>query len=339
MRCIVRFLSVAIIALFFHQWTFAQAPGAQKPKLVEAIEVESTYVTKTLSLLGNVKSLKQTHLIAEMPGIMEKIYAKEGERIFTGEVLAHLKNEDLKRSYELAVANEKVATTHYNRLQSLFQNEQLSKKELESAEREKNSAEIVRQIAKKKWEQTEFIAPFDGVCGVFKVAEGAAVSVGEMIVTLYDPEQLYVEFSVGEGLFDKIHKGQEVWVDGHKSQICTIQKAVDPKTHMGLAKADLKGSEFYVGMTVTVKVVTDRVEHALALPREAVFTQDGKSNVFVVKNGIAILSPVETGLWGDDKVEITSGVQAEDKVILRGHNRVFNQMPVRIYDVHESPVD
>jgi membrane fusion protein (multidrug efflux system) len=331
-------LGIAIIASF--QWAYAQpAPGQMKPKLVEVADVEPTAVYKTLSLMGSVKSQKQTHLIAEVQGIMSKIYAKEGERVFEGEVLAHLKNDDLKKSYELAVANEKVAQTHYERLQSLFRNEQLSKKELESAEREKNSAEIVVQVAKKKWDQTQFVAPFDGVCGVFKVAEGAAVGVGDMIVTLYDPQQLFVEFSVAEWLFDKIHKGQRVWVNDQESEIISIQKAVDPHTHMGLAKADLKDHEFYVGMTVTVKVVTDHLKNVLALPREAVFIQDAKQNVYVIKDDRAVLTPVEVGLWGDENVEVKTGLQKGDKVILRGHNRVFNGMPVRAYDVPESPVD
>ncbi len=302
----------------------------QAPKLVEWIEVQPTSLIRTVNFLGIIKAEKETLLRSEVAGVIQEIRTCEGKLVKKGEILALLKNDELQKSYELAVANEKVADAHYERLLSLFNNGQLSRKDLEAAQRDNNEAEIKVQEAKKKLEQTIFTSPFDGVCEAFKIGEGASIKAGDEIVTLHDPEELRVEFSVPEWTFDKIQIGQKVFVNDCTATIHYLHKSIDPKTHMGLAKAALLCPNVFLGMVVQVKVETDHLENVFALPPGTVFMQDGKQFVYTIHEGIAVLTPVITGLLGDNKLEIVSGLKAGDKVILRGQNRIYPGMLIAI---------
>lgn len=81
---------------------------------------------------------------------------------------------------------------------------------------------------------------------------------------------------------------------------------------------DTDKSVIKVGDIGTLKLVTGMREQVLKVPLEAVHTADGKSYVYVVGAGnIREVKWIETGLYGDTEVEVTSGLTEGEKVILK----------------------
>ncbi len=73
-----------------------------------------------------------------------------------------------------------------------------------------------------------------------------------------------------------------------------------------------------VGVTATIKVVLDRHDQVLALPVGAIYHADGKPYVYVLdENDFRQIVWIETGLEGDDLVEVTSGLNEGDKVVYK----------------------
>ena len=71
-----------------------------------------------------------------------------------------------------------------------------------------------------------------------------------------------------------------------------------------------------VGTSATIKVVLDERKSVLALPVGAIYHADGKPYVYVLdENDFRQIQWIETGLTGDDKVEILSGLNEGDKVV------------------------
>ena len=68
----------------------------------------------------------------------------------------------------------------------------------------------------------------------------------------------------------------------------------------------------------TMWVVLGRRENVLTLPSQTVHTADGKTYVYVEgEGGTREVRWIETGLHGDETVEITGGLEQGEKVILR----------------------
>ncbi len=65
-----------------------------------------------------------------------------------------------------------------------------------------------------------------------------------------------------------------------------------------------------------MRIITGANEAALAVPERTTFRRDGQWHVFTVKDGKAVLSPVAVGLRNEKWVEITSGLSAEDVIIM-----------------------
>ena len=73
-------------------------------------------------------------------------------------------------------------------------------------------------------------------------------------------------------------------------------------------------------MFAQVKVVTEEKGKAVLVPKEAVVTRSGQASVFVVKGDVVQMRPVKLGLAGNGTIEVVSGLEAGEEVVVAGQN-------------------
>ncbi|OHE74605.1 MAG: hypothetical protein A2007_02630 [Verrucomicrobia bacterium GWC2_42_7] len=301
-----------------------------QPIVVEVMHVKPEMISRTVSLVGIVKSDRQALLYSEVSGIVQKIAVTPGSFIRKDTLLLQLKNDNLQREYELCRNKEKYAKRDFDRYKGLFNSQHESQKAKESAKERWLYEQINVEKAKKALENTLFLAPFDGVCGMFKVSEGSAVKAGDPLVEFCDIQHLHVYVDVPEDVIGLLKEGQTAIInDKYLGLIQSVQKSLDPDTHMGAIKVKPEVLTFNIGGTVRVRLESSKRERALGLLQEAIFLQKGKMHIYLVKNGLAKLQPIEIGLRGDTKIEITSGLLKDDTVILRGQSKLYDGCPVQ----------
>jgi membrane fusion protein (multidrug efflux system) len=318
---------IAVAIGLFGSSAFAQ----EAPKVVETITLKPETITQRVKLIGVIKAKRESHITAQVDGVVEKIWAAEGAEVKAGKPLAQLRNDEMKGASGEAQSNVKTAKAQYDRIMQLYKDNDVSKQALEEAKTKWSTAKIAAAEARRGFNKTVFTAPFDGVCGVFRVSEGAYVNPGDEIVAFYDPSGLMVEFSVPEKLVPKVKVGKTVLVKNELAPVLSSQQAIDPTTHMGLARAALKKcADCVIGSHIDVEVATDERLGALGLPSEAVFLKDSARHVYVVKNNKAVLTRVEIGLNTGKVLEITKGLKAGDVVVKLGQNKLKNGSPVKV---------
>ena len=82
-------------------------------------------------------------------------------------------------------------------------------------------------------------------------------------------------------------------------------------------------------MNLDVEIVTETRNGVLALPREAVLGADTARYVLTVSDGVLVRRPVETGIFSATRVEIRSGLEESDEVVLSGEQPLQEGMRVR----------
>ena len=75
-------------------------------------------------------------------------------------------------------------------------------------------------------------------------------------------------------------------------------------------------------MNAVVRLRVREAADAVTVPASAIFSADGRDTVWVVRDGRVDRAPVVVGVQGQDLVEITSGVQAGDRIVVRGTDQV-----------------
>ncbi len=79
------------------------------------------------------------------------------------------------------------------------------------------------------------------------------------------------------------------------------------------------------GMEVDVRMTVQEAKNKLFIPKEAVFTDKGKDQVWVVRKGSAVPVEVETGIEGDESTEILAGLSKKEIIILDPHDEKLKE--------------
>lgn len=300
---------------------FHPAPPAET-KIVEIEKASFQNIQQTARFIGTIKSEQATQLMVKSKGILER-FVNSGQRVKKGELIAKIDNKDVEQNYKLSEEMEQIAKLQYQRFDSLYKKGVVAKNAME----EKESLWIEQQKkmsdAKISLDDINVYAPFDGIVGVFKIREGSQVQAGDTLVSIYDPSTIIVEFDVPISIVQFVHDGTPVFINQRQYALTYIQRMLDEDTHMSPAYVSIQCENCIIGSTVDVDLVVNEKKSVIVIPYEAVFLRDGKTFVYVMKEGQAVLTPVELGIKEKEKVEVTSGLKKEDAVILRGQARLY----------------
>jgi membrane fusion protein, multidrug efflux system len=322
-------LLVMIAAGAYYFW-----PSAGKPPevefVVEVVTVKKGPIAKTVKMLANVSSRQEIAFLSHLKGVMKAIYVEEGMPVKKGTVLAELDNGELTQEFDHAKTKVKLALDKYKRFQQLKGTGAQSQAGLDKAQDELLRAKIEYEHVLDRYNKTRFIAPFDGVCGVFKFRPGQTVSDGDVVVSCYDASGFILKIDVPQSLVSSVRPGQPVRYKDAEAKIASVQTTLDPESHMGIARADVPATwKVSAGQMISVAVDVESKDAVITLPRDAVFLKDGNSFVYTIVEGKANLQSVELGLQGKLLVEITEGLNEGDKVILKGQENIWPTRAVK----------
>lgn len=312
----------------YKKWHGAPTPP-EDIKVVEIEKVKLKDIQETTAFIGTIKSEQSTMLIAKSRGILDGLISS-GRRVKKGELIAKIDNKDVERNYKLSQEVEKIAKLQYDRLNQLYKKGAMTKNAVEQKESEWMEQQKKMSDAKIALDQINIQAPFDGIVGVFKVREGSQVQEGDPIVNFYDPSSTIVEFDVPVSIVGLIQDGNPVFINKKRYALTHIQKMLDEETHMSPAYVKIQCDNCIIGTTVNVDLVVKEKKSVIVIPHESVFLREGKTFVYVMKNNQAALVPVELGIREKESVEIISGLNEGDAVIIRGQARLYPGVAVKL---------
>jgi membrane fusion protein (multidrug efflux system) len=316
--------------------------GFGGPTQVTATVVQPRTFTDALEVLGVAKGRQSVTLTAATTQLVEKVRFRDGQSVRKGAVLIELKNTEQDAGLAQAEAQLNSAEHIFKRYQTLAQEGWASKSQLDQYEGAYKAALANVNAAKARQADRLILAPFAGVVGLSDVAPGALVNPGSPIVTLDDLSQIRVDFQVPEQFLQMIREGQAVdaTVDAFGGQkirgaIARLDTRVDERTRSITARAEFPnpGGRLKPGMLIRVSLSRGQ-RTALAVPESAISVQGDSAFVFMIRamgqRTVAEQKPVVTGLRQDDLVELLDGVQAGDRVVADGLNRLQSGQPIHV---------
>ena len=160
---------------------------------------------------------------------------------------------------------------------------------------------------------------------------GAEVRERQKIISIPDTSQMKVEIKVHETWIGKIQPGQATIIsisafpdrtfNGRvlrKAPLADPQNWRSPDLKVYATDVAIEGNHDFIktGMSARVEVIIDRLQNVLTVPIQAVVTFEGKKYCYLHRSGGPVRQQVETGQFNANFVEIKSGLQAGDKVLL-----------------------
>ncbi len=315
----------------------ANADNEAPEKVVEVAVATVGSIEQQAQLIGRVKSKQESTLRARRSATIKQLEYQDGMLVKQGSVLITLDNPAVEQRYTLAREQSRLANEELKRQFTLYQKGAGSKKKFEQANVGFIAAQSEESQAKLELDHHILIAPFNGTLGNFRYSQGAYVQEGDVLVSIYDPLVLYIEFEVPGDAVSHLEKGQHILVTSPKerhplkAEIEAIESCIDMPTQTSLVRAKLRDESTLIpGEFINIQLALDGRKNITRVPLTAVFLHAGQPHAYLVKDKKLKLVAIKTGLEGEGLVEITAGVKPNDTVVVGGQLRLKDGETVKV---------
>ena len=200
-------------------------------------------------------------------------------------------------------------------------------------------AEISLEQARSGLGNTVVTAPMSGIVATLNVKEGQIATNSQPAATIVDMDKVYIQINVVENIINKLKVGQEVEInipaafeEFVPSTISYISLTADSRSQLYPIKIYIENinKKIRPGMNGEVRLNMDEVDSTIVIKSNAVLDKDDKKIVYVVEENLAIEKEVTVGLDTGDFIEIRTGINAGERIIVEGQHYVENGGKVKV---------
>lgn len=308
---------------------------------VRAVKIQQQDLDDALFVSGSLLPDEEVDLTFETSGKITDIHFKEGSFVKKGQLLAKINDAPLQAQLKKLEVQLKLYQDRLYRQNALLEKEAVSKEAFQEAETNLATLQAEIDLVKANIAQTELRAPFDGVIGLRNISLGSYASQSTPIAKLTKVNPLKVEFNVPERYANQLQEGSNLTftLEGdlkeHKAKVYALDSRVDDETRTFKVRAHYDNSYGKVvpGRYVNITLTTQQYTQTIAVPSEAILSEMGIDKVFLYKNGVAEPNVIKKGIRTADKVQVISGLNIGDTVIVSGTMQIRTGQKVTLDEV------
>ncbi len=336
----------------------AEETAALLPRPIKVFEVHNGGVAQVLEYPGQIEAAQISLKSFEVEGRIIEMHVKEGQEVHKGEILAQLDPRDYRSDRDFAQANYDAALSVADRVRRLFQQDAISRQELDIAERDLKTAQANLDRAQKALEDTTMVADFEGKIARIYVDDFANVVAKEQVLVLLDDSKLEIVVQVPESVMAIPVEGETDAERVARAQPVVILSAIPDKEYPAILKEasetpdpitrtyevtlEFDPEEDHLvmpGMTAKVKAVippNDTTRSAgYVVPANSIVTDwEGKPFVWKLDPESMTVSKVliEAGAMTEDVVSVQGEVSSGDLIAASGVAYLSEGQEVRIWN-------
>ncbi len=305
---------------------------------VEVAVATMDTVRDEVAATGQIEAVQSIDLRPEVDGRITDFLVREGQEVDKGTPLFKVDDAQLQAQVAQLAAQRDLADQALARTKDLAQQHASSAADLERAEATARSAQAEFDLARIRLERTTVRAPFAGVAGQRYVSLGDYVTTSTRLISLHTVNPQRASFQVPERFARQLSVGQEVTfrvaaLPGRDftGEVDFVDPVIQLPGRTILVKARVPNSHRLLqpGMFIEARLVTAVRPKAIVVPEDAVVPLQGSDFVWVVAEGKVQRKPVTLGVRTPGFVEVASGVQPGDQVVVGGLELLQPGMPVR----------
>ena len=296
-------------------------------------------VYDSVDAIGTAFSNEAVNISSNVTEVLREVRFEDGQSVQKGDILVVLEQREQQAQLDAARARMEQDERELARLEGLLADKAVPRQDYDARltmlqVTQQEVAEAEARVAYRN-----ILAPFDGVVGVRLISPGALVQPGDVITTLDDINPIKLDFTVPSTYLSALKPGVEIEavadaLDNRvfRGNIESMNTRIDPVTRSVLVRAILPNDDHILKPGLLLKVTLIKNERtSLILPEETILQRQNDHFVLVVgDDNMVEQRKVTVDARRPGKVEITEGLKAGERVIVRGVNRVRAGQKVEI---------
>lgn len=303
---------------------------------VETATVMQGDVSSFYSTTATLEAPEEARVVSRISGLIEAIKVEEGDRVTEGQLLAVIDAE--RQRYDLArsQAEVKIIEQELQRLKKMNNKEYISADSMAKLEYNLQAAIAKRDLAQLQVEESQITSPINGVIAKREVKKGNMAKEFQELFYIVNQDKLHGIVHLPEQQLNSLKLGQDALLftnqqsttqagsNGIKASVERISPIVDPQS--GTFKVTLSvpnpDAKLKAGMFTRVELKYDTHTNVITVPYNAVINQDNQFALYVIEGENAKRREVSLGYRESDTVEVVSGIESGEQIVIRGHQNL-----------------
>jgi RND family efflux transporter MFP subunit len=325
--------------------------------IVNVIHPKDGAPLEELVLPGNTQAFSDAPIFARTSGYLKRWYFDIGAHVKRGDLLAEIETPEIDKQLqqtraelETALANHHLAETTAARWQFLLQSDSVSRQETDEkiadlsarkATVDSNASNVQRLEDLQSFQKV--YAPFDGVLTARNTDVGALIDAGansarKELFHLAAIDTLRVFVAIPEVYSRAARPGgiasltlEEFPGRSFQGTLARTSNSIDQASHTLLTEVDVPnpGGQLLPGSYVSVHFRLPHTVRSVVVPSNTLLFRSEGLRAALVRDGRVQLTPVKIGRDYGSTVEVISGLQASDDVVLDPADSLVSGAPVR----------
>jgi RND family efflux transporter MFP subunit len=316
--------------------------------------IAPTTIEDGVALTGDLNPIETIDVRSRLEGDLLGVYAREGEQVGAGQLLARFESSEQESGRKSAEADRVAAESDLANAQwNLEQNSQLLKAGAIAQQAWKNSQQAVASARARvaaadarlratgnQERDTRVVAPAAGIVSKRLVESGEHVAKGAPLFTIVRHYTLELAAAVPSRQATALRVGQVVHfvADGRRfdGRVARVSPTIDPATRAVTVYVQVPnpGGTLKGGTFATGRVVSRTLRNVLAVPTAALrqSPEDGRPFVYRIDGKTINVAPVQLGAVDERQgiAQVTDGLQAGERVIVGNVGTLGRGMQVTI---------
>ncbi|MAY83515.1 MAG: efflux transporter periplasmic adaptor subunit [Flavobacteriales bacterium] len=308
---------------------------------VEITSLERKNINTAFNADGILNAKTDLAILSETTGTVVKMYKEKGTMVSKGELLAQIENNTIQAEVSAAKVNLEKVQTDMDRFTKLYKENAVTKRQLEDVKIDLKEAESRYSSAQNQLENSYIRATASGKINNDFLQVGELISLGQKLYEIIDPSILKLSvkltasdvLSLKEGNLVKVSAQvfPQMKLDGRIISIAS--KADDALKYEVEIEVINKGDvELKAGMYATAHFNSKGNQEKNYLDRNALIGSIQNPEVYVVEEGKSHLKQLTLGEIRGELVEVLSGIQLDDQVVLNGQINLSEGTKVNILE-------
>ena len=267
---------------------------------------------------------------------------KLGDKVKKGALIVRIEDKAYENgiSIESKRLNLELAEQEQAKTKSLYDKGGATLTEVKNSDIKIMNSRLDYENAEMNLEKMNIRAPFDGVIvNLPHFSAEARVNSGTSVVTIMDYSSMLLEINLPESAINEIKVGQKAYITHYTlpkdtiiGEITELSPAISAETRTFKGKLVIDNKKLLIrpGMFVKADIVTESHSSTIVIPKNIVRNERNRRIVFVVDQGIAQAKQVKLGLEEKNSVEVLSGLDKDDQLIVRGFETLRDGSKVKI---------
>ena len=319
------------------------------PTPVSVSDITYGSISKVFTTNSTAISNAEAELSTEMAGKyhLQKNPAtgkpyKLGDKVKKGALIVRIEDKAYENSISIESKrlNLELAEQEQAKTKSLYDKGGATLTEVKNSEVKIMNSRLDYENAEMNLEKMNIRAPFDGVIvNLPHYSEEAKLNSGTQVATIMDYSTMLLEINLPESAINEVKVGQKANITHYTlpkdtiiGEITELSPAIsaETRTFKGKLMIDNKKMLIRPGMFVKADIVTESHSSTIIIPKNIVRNDRNRRTVFVVDQGIARAKQVRLGLEDKTSVEVLSGLDKDDQLVIRGFETLRDGSKVKI---------